>query len=283
MASIYTYPEIGGLSNEDLFIVTDVSNGNSTKSVDLQTLSDYIAAEVNIGSGTVTSVTAIGTDGVAVAGSPITSSGTITLSLTNGGISNAKLTNSSITINGTTVALGGSISVSSVGESVVGQLIGGGIAVAEWNDSGVKKALIASLTDLSTGIQWTLPSFQSTSIGIPARSFSDGLSNTNAIITQTGSPAANTYAAGMAKLHNGGGFNDWYLPATWELNACYNSAFIVNGILPVEDGFNADGYYWSSIELDNTFARQKEFINGDGSSITKSSNRRVRAVRVHNV
>ena len=80
MASIYTYPEIGGLSNEDLFVVTDVSNGNSTKSVDLQTLSDYIGSGGGGGgTGTVTSVTGTGSvSGITLSGT-VTASGQLTL------------------------------------------------------------------------------------------------------------------------------------------------------------------------------------------------------------
>jgi hypothetical protein len=48
MASIYTYPEIGGLSNEDLFIVTDVSNGNSTKSLSAEDLQIFVTSAANI-------------------------------------------------------------------------------------------------------------------------------------------------------------------------------------------------------------------------------------------
>lgn len=77
--------------------------------------------------GTVTSVAATGADGIAVTGSPITSSGTLALSLTNGGIANAKLANSSITINGTAVALGGSINVGDItGVTAGAGLTGGG-------------------------------------------------------------------------------------------------------------------------------------------------------------
>ena len=68
-------------------------------------------------SGTVTSVAITGTDGIDVdSGSPITTSGTITLGLSN--IANSALANSSVTvtagsglINGGTVSLGGTISV----------------------------------------------------------------------------------------------------------------------------------------------------------------------------
>lgn len=81
--------------------------------------------------GTVTSVAATGADGIAVSGSPITSSGTLALSLTNGGIANAKLANSSITINGTAVALGGSINVGDITAVTAGDgLTGGGTSGA---------------------------------------------------------------------------------------------------------------------------------------------------------
>jgi hypothetical protein len=44
----------------------------------------------------------------------------------------------------------------------VGELFGGGIVVSVWKTNGVEHGLIASLTNLSTGIQWTTPPFQLT-------------------------------------------------------------------------------------------------------------------------
>jgi hypothetical protein len=170
-------------------------------------------------------------------------------------------------------------------EGNVGKLLGGGIVVAEWNENGVKKALIASLTDLSAGLPWTISPYDALLIGPTAKSFSNGLTNTNAIIAQTTAPAANTYAAGIARLHNGGSFSDWYLPAAWELNMCSNSAAIVNKVLGDINGFkfNASALYWSSTEYNAGNAWYQFFQEGIPAYSNKSDSYYVRAVRIHNI
>jgi hypothetical protein len=166
------------------------------------------------------------------------------------------------------------------GSHYMGELVGGGIVVALWKEGSTEKALIASLTDLSTGIEWTLPAFQSTVIGSGAQSFSGGLSNTNAIIAQTTVPAANTYAAGLARLHSDGGYNDWYLPSNWELNMCYNSAAIVNKVLGT-DSFTGNTNYWSSTERTASNAWLFGFNSGNAANVNKNNTYYVRAVRTH--
>ena len=166
------------------------------------------------------------------------------------------------------------------GSHYIGELVGGGIVVALWKDGSTEKALIASLTNLSTGIEWTLPAFDSTLIGPTAQSFSDGLGNTNAIIAQTTVPAANTYAAGLARLYSDGGYNDWYLPSNWELNMCYNSAAIVNKVLGT-DSFTSNANYWSSTERATSTAWYFLFATGDAFNGNKSTTSYVRAVRTH--
>jgi len=162
----------------------------------------------------------------------------------------------------------------------IGKLIGGGIVVAEWDENGVKKALIASLTNLSFVAPWTIPAYDTTLIGPTAQSFSNGSTNTDAIIAQTGVPATTAYAAGLARLYLGGGFTDWYLPAVWELNMCYNSAAIVNKVLGDVNGFSLS-YYWSSTEVGNTTAWFQYFNSGTQFSVNKFNASYVRAVRIH--
>ena len=145
----------------------------------------------------------------------------------------------------------------------VGELFGGGIVVSVWKTNGVEHGLIASLTNLSTGIQWTTPSFQQIEIGPTAQSPRDGLANTNAIVDQAGN--GTTYAAGLCKAYNGGGFNDWYLPAINELKQCFNSSQIVNEVLGDTNGFQFFyplSYYWSSTESYPTNAATLDFLDG---------------------
>jgi hypothetical protein len=167
------------------------------------------------------------------------------------------------------------------GGTEIGALIGGGIVVAVFNDNGVNKALVASLTNLSTGLPYTIPAFQGTLIGVTAQSLFDGLTNTNAIIAQTLLPASTSYAAGIARLFAAGGFSDWYLPSTWELNMCFNSAAIVNKIAGVTPFLTST--YWSSTETNATSANTKTFSNGTSSSFSKNAGNQVRAVRIHTI
>ena len=171
----------------------------------------------------------------------------------------------------------------------IGKLLGGGIVVAEWNESGVQKALIASLTTLGepSGLKWTVPAQFNN--WISTTSYSDGLTNTNAIIAQTGAPATTAYAAGAAKLYNGGGFNDWYLPSNFEFGLCYNSAGVVNKVLGDVNGFSPANH-WTSTETNGNSAWG--YSPAAGLAFTygaytpqglKNDNFLVRPVRIHNL
>jgi hypothetical protein len=183
-------------------------------------------------------------------------------------------------------ALHANTATSTIGNSegfthYVGELFGGGIVVSVWKTAGVEHGLIASLTNLSLGIQWTTPAFQDVEIGPNAQSPTNGLANTNAIVAQAG--AGTSYAAGLCKAYNAGGFNDWYLPAAWELNQCYNAALIVNEVLGNSNGFiflDSNTYYLSSTELSAFSAWNLGFpyVN-TAFNFGKSNNNAVRAVR----
>ena len=83
-----------------------VANGSASLATGDQIYDFVIGLNYSTTTGTVTSVAISGTDGIDVdSGSPITSSGTITLGLSN--VPNSSLANSSITIGDSTIALGG--------------------------------------------------------------------------------------------------------------------------------------------------------------------------------
>ena len=90
-----------------LAIVTGaVANGGTALATGDQIYDFVIGQNYSTTTGTVTSVAIAGTDGIDIdSGSPITSSGTITLGLSN--VPNTSLANSSITIGDSTIALGG--------------------------------------------------------------------------------------------------------------------------------------------------------------------------------
>ena len=167
----------------------------------------------------------------------------------------------------------------------VGELYGGGIVFYVY-DNG-QHGLIASLNDLDggSGVAWSATT--STEIGASAKSYYDGASNTAAIVAQDGTAG---YAATLCNSFTGGGQTDWYLPASWELNLLYNSAFLINKILENDgdgttNGFNAQyvsptyGRYWSSTENLSSLAWSYLFYSGSSGRHNKPNTYRVRAVR----
>ena len=101
-----------GTANVDIS-TSDLADVSSTSPSTGQFLqwsgTEYVPATAS-GTGTVTSVAIAGTDGIDVdSGSPITSTGTITLGLSS--VPNSSLANSSVTVAGQTVALGASATV----------------------------------------------------------------------------------------------------------------------------------------------------------------------------
>lgn len=179
-------------------------------------------------------------------------------------------------INGTLIA---AKSVVSVGDSYRG----GKVAyILQEGDTGydpaVQHGLIASTSDLSSGIKWsnvtnTITSATGTAIGT-------GLANTNTINTNQGATLIN-YAAGLARSYAGGGFSDWYLPSKDELNKLYLNKVAIGGFTGT--------FYWSSTEGSTSsqnlnYAWGQFFTNGlqqdyDNTYGAKTTLQSVRAVR----
>ena len=137
-------------------------------------------------------------------------------------------------------------------------------------DPAVQHGLIAATDDQSTGIVWAIAAYQGTSITGTLNILGSGLANTDKIIAQNGTGI--TYAAGLARSYNGGGYTDWYLPSYDELNKLYlNKAFI--------GGFFGFNFYWSSSEHAANEVWYQNFSNGLTGCFTKATTQYVRVVR----
>jgi hypothetical protein len=194
-----------------------------------------------------------------------------------------------VTVTGTGTLLSPYVINASGGSSsghYIGELYQGGIVVAVWKVAGVEKGLIASLVNMQTsggGYTMTWSGNTSTMIGATAQSLSNGQANTIAIITQSGGgntiDKAATICDAYTNTETGTGiYSDWYLPASWELNQCYNAAIVINTIVGAVNGFRS-AYYWSSSEDGSSVAWNYTFYGGSSNSGNKGTAYFVRAVR----
>lgn len=134
-------------------------------------------------------------------------------------------------------------------------------------DFNVNHGIIAAPSDQSMGIQWYNGSFIST--GAKAKELGTGFENTNSIVTSQGE---GSYAAKLCSDLVLGGYTDWYLPSTDELNKLYLNRAIIGGF--------ASDYYYSSSEIDYHNVWGQDFSSGSIYGIgIKSYKGYVRAVR----
>ena len=139
-------------------------------------------------------------------------------------------------------------------------------------DENAQHGLIAATTDQSSQIQWYNNFFTNT--GAIGTVIGTGLANTNTIIDSQGAPVTSSYAARIARDHNGGGYTDWYLPSRDELNKLYLNRNVLGMLGEI---------YWSSSESSNQNAWGQWFNNSTNQGIqglgVKQNPYPVRAVR----
>jgi hypothetical protein len=177
----------------------------------------------------------------------------------------------------------------------IGELYGGGVVVDVWKEGDDEKVLIVSLEDLkstngffdtngSIESQWIYGGSMSTTlIGTSAQSLYDGKSNTNSIIKNSNISGATGSAAQVCYDYRGGGYDDWYLPAYYEINTIYYQAAAVNKVLNRES-INALFRYWTSTEASMDYSY---LISSGGYLVSEYKSRsyfdeskpRIRAVR----
>jgi hypothetical protein len=72
------------------------------------------------------------------------------------------------------------------------------------------------------------------------------------------------------------GYDDWYLPASNELNVLYSNRAAIGNF---DTGAFSLSWYWSSTEQSADFANDRRFFNGSTGVVEKGTLRRVRCVR----
>jgi hypothetical protein len=160
-----------------------------------------------------------------------------------------------------------------IGEYVADE---GGVIFHRYIDNDVQYYLVVAITDQSTGQAWS--NVTSTAIGSTAQSTWDGLSNSNAIVGQSG------FTNGAAKTCldlTSNSKTDWYLPAVDELRLIFVNSFNINKSLSTVPGSTqlptVNTNYWSSTE--NTLSTSNSGSNFSIASSSKNSPNYVRAVR----
>ncbi len=145
----------------------------------------------------------------------------------------------------------------------IGMNYGGGIIF--YLDGSKRHGLIAAKNDQAT-VEW---STLSTAINAGGIAFGTGQLNTSTIVSILGN---GNYAAILCDQLVLDGFSDWFLPSRDELNYLYSQKPIVGGF--------ADEYYWSSTETAEDTAWGQLFSNGfQNSSLAKSNQLKIRAIR----
>jgi hypothetical protein len=159
----------------------------------------------------------------------------------------------------------------------IGEAFGGGVIFQLWKDEkGEEHGLVVATTDLSANNTWS--NMSSVAVGNNAQSVWDGLTNSNAIVAQSGHL---TSAAKLCIDWTAGGFSDWYLPSIQELTVLWNNYNVVaralNGISGAKPMLS--GYYWSSSEVESNIAWGYYFSAGGAGTQLKPDKHAVRAIR----
>ena len=137
-------------------------------------------------------------------------------------------------------------------------------------DPSTQHGLVIATSYISDQITWDNWALYRTTTGATGTAIGTGLTNTNTIIASQGGTTT-SYAAGLARAYNGGGYSDWYLPSKDELNILYLNKEKI--------GLLAIGSFWSSSEVSRTDAWAIRFDTGNWANDNKTGQSYIRVIR----
>jgi hypothetical protein len=164
----------------------------------------------------------------------------------------------------------------------IGDFAHGGVIF--WVDETNQHGLVCTKTDQISSIKWFEGSFQITQArgnGVYA-----GKGNNFIIIAAQVALESDesVYAARLCNeleiTENNTMYGDWYLPSKYELNLMYKNKTIINTTASANGGENfVNNTYWSSTEISDSNVWILSLSTGVESSVFKSSENYVRAIR----
>ncbi len=158
----------------------------------------------------------------------------------------------------------------------IGQPAEGGIIYYLYQDSlGKEHGLVVSLKNLTREAEWGPKDKEVEN----CTSTWDGQSNTQAILMAT---RDTTKAAGLCDKYSSQGYDDWYLPAIYELQAMNTHLFTLEKALDAIKGADEIemNLYWSSTQSNAASAWFYSFYESKATNYyDKTSKTLVRAVR----
>ena len=165
----------------------------------------------------------------------------------------------------------------------IGDFAHGGVVF--WVDETGQHGLVCSKENQSTSVKWFAGTFGKTLA--KGNGLYAGKTNNTIIIMSTYTVVGDngdSYAARLCNelvvSENNNQFGDWYLPSEYELSLMYQNKAEINTTSTANGGENLiNDVYWSSTEDSDNTAWGFNFSDGQESSILKSFQNRVRAIR----
>jgi len=151
--------------------------------------------------------------------------------------------------------------------------------VVFWLD-GSGGGLVCAVEEQTSSIRWDNPSGPVTPSPGTDTILGSGSTNTDIIIMHEGA-VETSYAAGIARAYNGGGFNDWFLPSVDEVAEMNNNKAVINTIATSNGGSDLPDQLWTSSTSGNTGESVflYSLIIGLPNNVLPINLRSVRAVR----
>ncbi|MDD7915887.1 DUF1566 domain-containing protein [Polaribacter ponticola] len=165
----------------------------------------------------------------------------------------------------------------------IGDFAHGGVVF--WVDETGQHGLVCSKENQSTSVKWFAGTFGKTLAkgnGLYAGKTNNTIiiMSTYAVVGDNGDSYAARLCNELVVSENNNQFGDWYLPSEYELSLMYQNKAEINTTSTANGGENLiNDVYWSSTEDSDNTALGFNFSDGQESSILKSFQNRVRAIR----